>query len=253
MVTHPPVHDRCATNPSLVGFGDAFYILRFEFFDGNRAAKIRGFSTVWEWSELCFRPSMKNLPISNRAWRVSALVMLACGGDAAAPSSVPTKEPQAASDAGVATSASDSGTREAGMPPGPGTCTLANTARPGKVRSVSLDAPKQVGGMIVDGLYGLTEQITFAGQGGFVGELGAIQETLRVSDNGTSFAIVSTNTFPANAATMGTWQASANRLTSKLVCGAGGPDGAYTATPNAIVLEDRQHRSPVVSTYTRFQ
>ena len=104
---------------------------------------------------------------------------------------------------------------------------------------------------MVDGLYGLTDSTTNLGHGGLSAPIGPLQETLRVSDSGSSFAFVSTNTYPTGATARGTWVTKGEVLTTTTECGPGLSVNEFTATPTTIILADTSRREVTLSTYTR--
>ncbi len=153
----------------------------------------------------------------------------------------------------AATAPAPADTTDASPLPSAPACALANTAAPAEARLLGEDAPARIGGSLVDGLYGLTDATTYTGQGGLSAPIGTLQETLRVSDGGSSFAIVSTNTYPENVIVIGTWVTKGEALTTTTVCGPGLTVNELTATPTTIILADTSRPQPMLSTYTRIQ
>jgi len=153
---------------------------------------------------------------------------------------------------GPAVGNGDAGSANDASAPPPSGCSLPNSAPAVQGTFSDLTPGPGTGGTIVDGLYGLINYTVFTGLGGTKGPLGSVQETLRVSGNGTQFALVSSNTFPVNSTVMGTWVANGNTLTLHTTCGAGFADSlTYTTTtqPTALYLKNRDKGVVVAQSY----
>lgn len=190
-----------------------------------------------------------------RRHAVSLLLLspaLACGGvTVTAPSETTDSSPTATTPPSDDASPPRASSADASTSPSASACALANTAPPANARLLGEDAPALVGGTLVDGLYGLTDSTTYLGHGGLSAPIGPLQETLRVSDSGSSFAFVSTNTYPTGATSRGTWVTKGKALTTTTECGPGLSVNEFTATPTSIILADTSRREVTLSTYTR--
>lgn len=191
-----------------------------------------------------------------------ALLLAACGADGeSAP--VDARTPGDADAGGLRDSRTDAAT---GPPPsssdpadgGPladsssnDSCSLANTAPEIQGHHVAVAPPAMTGGTITDGLYALTDYTSYATSGGTNFPLGAVKETLRIRDQGKTFAVASTLNYPANSTVAGTLVATGNKLSVTYSCGGGHPWETFTATATSVKLAATSNGVTVIGTYER--
>lgn len=192
---------------------------------------------------------------------IASGVLLACGGGDNAPpegaSTIGRDAPRDNTESGGAETSSPAPAPSGSSsvppnepPPTDDACSVANSAPEGEAKMVPEAPPAMTGGTIADGLWALTEVATYTGSGGASAPLGPVRETLRIRDQGKTFAVASTMNYPTDATVSGTLASSGSELVVKYTCGSGRPWEEYTATATTLKLAVTSNGFTSVATYT---